>query len=101
MLKSKLMMICAALGLTMGISVANIETVSKEALQKRAAFALRVDARQVKIDDIKYDGGRVEFIAIVKNKKTPCYVTASYDVVSDAMCSGVSNALLDAANGRR
>ena len=99
-MKLKLIASAAILSTVMSMAVANADAVSKEILQKRAAFALGVEARQVNIEKIEYDGLRVEFIANVNNKKIPCYVTSGSGVVSDALCSGQSNALLDAAKGR-
>lgn len=78
----------------------NSKIISDDLLKKRAAFALGVDANKVSIENRDDTGLRTEFIAKVGNKKTPCYVTGSIGVVSDAVCSGQSNALLDAAKSR-
>ena len=62
--------------------------------------ALGVDVNKVTIENRDDTGLRTEFIAKVGNKATPCYVTGSMGIVSDAICSGKSNALLDAAKAR-
>jgi hypothetical protein len=74
--------------------------VGEQTLQERAAFALGVDKSKVTISDVNKGALRIDFIATVGKKKTPCYVTTSYGFTSDALCSGKSNALLDAA-GRK
>lgn len=89
----------AAVVLT-GCGTINSKIISDDLLQKRAAFALGVDVNKVTIENRDDTGLRTEFIAKVGNKATPCYVTGSMGIVSDAICSGKSNALLDAAKAR-
>lgn len=74
--------------------------IGEATLQERAAFALGVDKSKVTVSDVKKGPLRVDFIATVGKKRTPCYITSSYGFTSDAICSGKSNALLDAAKNR-
>lgn len=98
-MKLKLLAITATL-VVAGCGTINSQIVSDDVLQKRAAFALGVDASRVTIENRDDTGLRTEFVAKVGNKRTSCYVTSTVGIVSDAICSGKGNALTDAAKGR-
>ena len=92
--------IIKVVSLTVLSSFAFASEVSLDLLKERAAFALGVDKSKVQISDVKKDNYRIDFIVTAKGKTIPCYVTSAAGVTSDALCSGKSNALLDAA-GRK
>lgn len=90
------------MGLTVMVSllgsvVVYAAEVPVDLLQKRAAFALGVQADQVSIADIDTsEPYRTQFSALVSGKTLTCYVTASGSVVSDAVCSGAGFKTCDA-----